>query len=312
MKEELSFAGMKIKNYLVAASSPLTETKERIQCCYEAGFGGVILKSSAEYQRTGKGYGRKVVFLGDSYFADSSYEREILTTQEGINLYQSISVLEKDMLIIPSVSAFSENIKEWLSICHKFEDAGAKLLQLDFFYMGTAIQKEDKGFYKRLGNLLAELKRSTSCIIIPKLNFNFDPERVCNTLSKNEIYQVSLLDSIRFPLPERFGLHPSTTSYFGRNQLPITIEYLHHATKAGLEVCAGGGVDSVADVNTLIKKGAKLVQTASYVIKNGFEMTPVLLHKEPIILQTTRSTWCDAICYGADKCEKCGFCLRNN
>ncbi len=310
MKENLYFAGIKMKNCLIASSSPLTETMERIQCCYDAGFGGVILKTAAEYHRTGKGYGRKVVFLGDSYWADSSFEREILAAQEGIHLYKSTFNLEKDMLIIPSITACSENAKDWISICNKFEQAGAKLVQLDFFYVGSTIKKEDKEFYKRFRNLLSEIKKNTDCIIIPKLNFNFDPELICNALVESEIRQVSLLDSIRFPLPERFGLHADTTSYFGKNQLPITIEYLHYCVKFGLEVCAGGGVNSANDVDRLLENGAKLVQTASYILKNGFEMAPTLLHKQAVTLQTTRNTWCDAI-YGTNKCEKCGFCFKN-
>jgi len=85
---------------------------------------------------------------------------------------------------------------------------------------------------------------------------------------------------------------------------------LHYCVKFGLEVCAGGGVNSANDVDRLLENGAKLVQTASYILKNGFEMAPTLLHKQAVTLQTTRNTWCDAI-YGTNKCEKCGFCFKN-
>ena len=41
---------IKMKNYLIASSSPLTESVERIKCCYEAGFAAAILKSAADYE----------------------------------------------------------------------------------------------------------------------------------------------------------------------------------------------------------------------------------------------------------------------
>lgn len=74
---------MEIENPLIASSSPLTETADKAQCCMEASFGGVILKTAADYRRTGRGYGRKVVFIGEDYYADASYGREILTLEEG-------------------------------------------------------------------------------------------------------------------------------------------------------------------------------------------------------------------------------------
>lgn len=132
MEYTLSNIGM--KNYLVASSSPLTESVERLRCCYEAGFSSAILKSSAEYVKTGTGYGRKVVYVKDGYYADASFEREILTLEEGIELYKkALNNCLSDMLLIPSVSASSLEPEEWLNSCRQFELCGASLIQLDFF-----------------------------------------------------------------------------------------------------------------------------------------------------------------------------------
>lgn len=83
MGEKVTFGGIEMANPLIASSSPLTETVGKVYSCREASFGGAILKTAADYQRTGKGYGRKVVFIGEDYYADASYEREILTLEEG-------------------------------------------------------------------------------------------------------------------------------------------------------------------------------------------------------------------------------------
>ncbi len=309
MEQKTLFGSIELKNPLIASSSPLTESAGRILRCQEAGFGGAILKTAAHYRRSGEGYGRKVVFIGEDYYADASFEREILTLEEGLALYKDALAYSKDMLIIPSVSASSMEAADWLPICLEFEALGAKLIQLDFFYLGCIITSQDMTFYQRLSKLLSRLRRELDCTIMPKLNFSFDPECICRTLSDSGIEQVSLLDSIRFTLPARFGLHPETTSYFGGKQLPLTLDYLHHAVKYGLEVCAGGGICSAEDAELLMKNGARLIQTASYVLRNGFSQAPVLLRGEPCSVEEGQKTWCDADHYGGHGCEKCGFCL---
>lgn len=308
MGEKVTFGGIEMANPLIASSSPLTETVGKVHSCREASFGGAILKTAADYQRTGKGYGRKVVFIGEDYYADASYEREILTLEEGVALFQGALSVAGDMAVIPSVSANSMEAEDWVFICRRFEDLGARLIQLDFFYLGTRIAPEDEGFYRRLGEFLAELQGRLHCIVMPKLNFNFDPEKTCKALAAYGIRQVSLLDSIRCVLPARFGLHQDTTSYFGRKQLPLTLTYLRHAVEAGLEACAGGGVSGAEDVELLLENGAKLVQTASFVLRNGFRYAPTLLHGEPA--SQGQYAWCTAEGYGGKGCEHCGFCRK--
>ena len=84
--------------------------------------------------------------------------------------------------------------------------------------------------------------------------------------------------------------------------------YLRHAVKEGLEVCAGGGVSGAEDVELLLENGAKLVQTASFVLKNGFHYTPTLLRGEPVA--QGQYAWCEAEGYGGKGCEFCGFCRK--
>lgn len=309
MEQRITFGGIELKNPLTASSSPLTESPERIGRCAKAGFGSAILKTAAVYERTDMGYGRKVVFIGEDYFADASFQREILTEEEGLALYEKAQCCAGNMLLIPSVSANSLEAEDWLGICRRFQAMGAKLLQLDFFYLGSVICGQNEDFYPSLEHLLSRLRQDLCCAVMPKLNFGLDPDLACRALAKAGIAQVSLLDSIRFPLPARFGLHPETTSYFGRKQLPLTMHYLRHAVDYGLEICAGGGVGGAEDADLLLANSAKLVQTASYVLKNGFSKAPLLLHGEPVPMEHDRRTWCDVKSYGKEGCEHCGFCL---
>lgn len=312
----ISFAGAELKNRLVASSSPLTESLPRLLRCRKAGFGAAILKSAADYTRTGTGHGRKVVYIGDDYYADASFEREILTAEEGLALFRSAAALSGGMLLIPSVSASSMEPDDWYSVCRPFQDEGAVLIQLDFFYLGTLLH--DSGFYQKLHRMLTALNEQLNCAVMPKLNPGFDPETTCALLADTGVQYVSLLDSIREDLPPEYGLHQGMTSYFGGRQLPVTLRYLDAAVRHGLSACAGGGVTSPQDVRLLREKGAELVQVASYILKDGFSKANELLPSvsAPALPKAMldrsfleHNPWCDV--EDGAVCEQCGACCRN-
>lgn len=300
---------IKMKNYLIASSSPLTESVERIKCCYEAGFAAAILKSAADYERTGTGYGRKVIYTNDGYYADSSFEHEILTIDEGLNLYRKSLAICPDMLLIPSISASSLNASDWITPCQKFENLGAKLLQLDFFYLGSL--EHDTKFYNSLQLLLETLTKTLKCKIMPKLNPRFEPNTICQILKISGIHTISLLDSIRETPNDYLELHKETTSYFGSRQFPYTLNYLKIAKQYGLEVCAGGGITSKEDVDILLAAGANMIQVASYILNRNFESTKDLLgtnfptNSNYKLLR--HNPWCDT--ENGALCQDCGACI---
>lgn len=304
-----SLAGIPLKNYLVAASSPLTESLERLQCCEAAEFSAAILKSCADYDPSGNGYGRKVVYVEDGYYADGSIESEILPLEKAVELYRvATKELSGTMLLIPSVSASTLNPQKWIYSCKKFEEVGAKILQLDFFYLGTLEQNEL--FYSQLSALLFCLKKELSCQIMPKISIRFVPEKVFPVMACCGISTVSLLDSIREDPDESFHLHKGATSYFGPRQFPYTLQYLKIARQYDLEVCAGGGVASLKDVNILLDHGASVIQVASYILNRRFSATFDLLpdynKKTGKDVLLTHNPWCDYKEFG--KCMCCGGC----
>lgn len=304
-----TLAGIPMKNYLVASSSPLTESVERLICCKEAHFSAAILKSCADYEKTGRGYGRRIVYVKDGYYADASFENEILTLNEGIDLFHNAQDLIKDdMLLIPSVSALSLEATEWINSCKQFKKIGAKMIQLDFFYLGTL--KHNDEFYQSLKILLSTLKKNLDCVLMPKLNLKFEPNRICEILKDSGISYVSLLDSMRENPDEKYNLHQDNTSYFGPRQLPFTLEYLKAAKKQRLFVCAGGGIAKREDIDVLIKNGADMIQVASYILNRDYSCTKNLLPDtveydfcNPIL---KHNPWCDSQRSG--NCDHCGAC----
>lgn len=276
------FLDTDFKNQIIIASCPLTETVERIRRCEAAGAGGVILKTCCDYIRDAPYEPRKVVFSDDQsrYYATAPFAREILTAGEGLALYREAAEICR-IPLIPSVTAFSLEPEDWLPLCLAFQRAGAKILQLDFFYMGSCLARDD--FVQKLRLLLRALLDRLACRVMPKVNIDLPADFLFRIFSEESVQGVSLLDSVRVPYPDSPSAFPaSSTSCFGAWQLPLSLHYAAIAERYQLEVCGGGGVTDPAAVQQMINCGASLVQVASAVLVHGYQEIARLLPARPL------------------------------
>ena len=267
------FMGKNLENPIIASSCIATETLWNVHRLIRSGVQGVILKSCADYKRSGiSGKRQFAVDKNGFVYASSPYENEILTLEECLNM---LSKLRKktDILLIPSFTASCLEPSAWLEPCKKLVRNGADGIKLDFFYMGNFIGTDN--FSQRLSILLRELVNGLDVPIMPKLNVNLPKDFIMPVLVEAGVEYVSLLDSVRSPyLQEHDGkysvserLDSQTTSCFGHWQLPLTLSYTYTAAQHGLKVCAGGGVTNADDVRKLMASGAVTVQSATFLTK---------------------------------------------
>lgn len=336
----IQFLDTVFPNRIILASSPLTETAEHIKKCEKFGAGGAILKTCYRYTRKKDFEKRKVLFTSDrkNYYASSSFDREILSADEGLTLYHD-AVKTCSIPIIPSITALSLDPEDWLPLCLSFQDAGAPILQLDFFYLENFLLQTD--FSEKLFMLFNTLRHSLSCRIMPKININLPAGYIFPLISRAGIKGVSLLDSVRVPVtdtPDGSSLPFSSTSLFGGWQLPLSLHYTYIAKQYGLDVCGGGGVTNRSCVTQIMSVGADLVQIASAILLNGYgylqDLQPDTEEKKifspakfPAAYRIqknkcshcqlcTQSAWCDAVYIDDDGmpsihkelCDACGWC----
>lgn len=272
-----SFMNISLRSPVIIASSPATENINNIIECWKQGAGAVILKTGADYCRTGCYKNRKWYWGEEGEWSQSTFEREIFMISESCNLVKEA----KKYIDIPVIASITENsgdISRWVEAIQKLTEAGADMIQLDLFYIS---QCDEFSFDKeKFVHLLKIISESSSVPIIPKININFPPLIAGKLIKQSGIKGVSLLDSVRVPPPISIredkklqypdGIGSVGTSYFGQWQLPLTESYLHEAVKNGLETCAGGGVYSSKDGIQLLMRGAKTIQIATGILKNGF------------------------------------------
>jgi len=273
------FAGLKLKNPIVAASAPPTETVDNIVACAEAGVGAVITKTSANFDPNQFMLGGRRTYIdGRGMWAQGTFRHETLTIEDGVSLV-SESVQRVDIPIIASVGNLKLDPRDWLDSCLAMQDAGASMIQLDLFYVPQPRCSPEN--IQKLQTLLTYLSSHVNIPIAPKLNFDFPAYYAAELLRNTGISAVLLIDSLRVPVP--IDIHKrgksriqylegaSECSLFGEWQKPLTLQYTSIIyRKLGFPICAGGGLMSGWDAIEAMMWGANTIQFATAIIKHGY------------------------------------------
>ena len=160
---ETTYLGLKLKNPLVAASSGLTSSVEKIIELEKAGVGAVVIKSIFEEQinnevtsmldkdQNNAGYPEAEDYI-KGYLRDNTVNKHIELLEEAKKAV--------DIPIIASINCVSSD--EWTSIAKDFQEAGADAIELNIFYVPTD-RNEKPGEVEQLYiNILKKVKSEIS------------------------------------------------------------------------------------------------------------------------------------------------------
>lgn len=277
---EIQFGGLRLKNPVIMASAPPTETIENIVRCAEAGAAAAVTKTIADFDESTFSLGARRVRLDKrGLWALSTFRRETLTLKKGAELVAG-SAREARIPIIASVGALDMSPEAWLPACVAMRDAGASMIQLDLFYIPHP--RCSPASIAQLRCLLEQLATKLDIPIAPKLNIDLPAHYAADVLSDSPIAAIFAIDSIRVPPPLNLNAEPISQianaanagecSLFGQWQKPITLQYTRVlAERIAHPVCSGGGFMTGADAVEAMMLGATTVQFATAVITGGFK-----------------------------------------
>lgn len=283
---EVEFAGLKLRNPVIAASAPPTESLESIVKCAEAGAGAVVSKSCANFDASKFILGGRRTYVDRSgLWAQGTFRHETLTISEGVDLV-SKAVRVVDIPVIASVGSLSLDPQDWLDSCLAMQDAGASMIQLDLFYIPQPRSAPEN--IKRLVELLHFLTARLSISVAPKLNLDIAAHYAAVILRGTGISSVFAIDSIRVPVPidvRRGGTSlianlagARECSLFGMWQKPLTLQYTSVLyEQLEVPISAGGGFTDGLDAIEAIMLGATTVQFATAIIRQGHRQITKIL-----------------------------------
>ena len=271
------FAGLNLRNPLIAASSGLTNSLIDIKEFDKAGVGAVVLKSLFEEEirielEKDLAQMNKESFLYPETmdFYDSYNDVDDLLTS-----YLKLISDAKKAVSIPIIASINcVTAEKWPYYATTLQDAGADALELNVFSLPSDLshtpEKDDKLYF----DIVEAIKDKVSIPVILKIGYySSNLASLINRLSKTEIAGITMFN--RFYSPdidiENFQVVPSFV-YSSPDELKLSLRWI--ALMAGRVDCDLAASTGVHDSASLIKQvlaGADAIQVASAFYKNGKE-----------------------------------------
>jgi dihydroorotate dehydrogenase (fumarate) len=286
-----TYMGLDLKSPIIAGSSGMTSSVDKVKTLEANGAGAVVLKSifeeevSNEYADFMKKAKQK---FGDPKYFDYEGQRSPIEYYDYVireeNLQKYIALLEscKKAVSIPvmaSINCFFYSV-EWLSYAVNLEQAGADALELNMFFPPTDFKHTREEKETLYFEITEKVTKAVSIPVALKISPYFtDLGPMIQRLSKTGIHGIVLFN--RFFSPDfdidKMTVKPSFV-FSTPAELSLSLRWVAvMANKVDCSLAASTGVhDSPAVIKQLLA-GADAVQVASCLYKNGPSYIETLL-----------------------------------
>ncbi len=277
------YLGLKLRNPLLAAASPLSRTLSGIKELADAGVGAIVLYSLFEEQlrRETAQNAQLATFANETYAESLSYFPS--TVDEGDGAQRHLRLLERavaaiDVPVIGSLNGTTSG--GWARYARSMQDAGAAAIELNIYFLPGDTHISGRDVEQRHLDILASVKEAVTVPVAVKLSPYFSATAEM-ALRLDRAGADGLVLFNRFLQPdinsETMSLSPEVTlSTSAEARLPRTwIALLRGRVNASL--AATTGVEEAADVVKYLLVGADVVQSASALLRHGPAYAAALL-----------------------------------
>ena len=281
---ETTYLGLKLKNPLVAASSGITNSVEKIKKLEQAGIGAVVLKSVFEEQINNE---VTSMLLQDSHNASYPEAEDYIKHYMRDNtVTKHIRLIEEakkavDIPIIASVNCVSAS--EWTTFAKDFQEAGADALELNIFYVPVD-RHEKPGVIEQLYlDVLEQVKKEVSIPVSVKIGlYHSNIIGMVDKLKASGAKGVVMFNRFYEPDINLDKLELTPSEIFSS---PVEIRHtlrwvgLVSAEVFDIDIAASTGIHDGKSVIKQILVGAKVAQLCSTLYLNGNDVIPVMLNE---------------------------------
>jgi dihydroorotate dehydrogenase (fumarate) len=271
---ETTYLGIKLKNPLVAASSGLTSSVEKIVELEKAGIGAVVLKSIFEEQ-----INNEVTSMLDKNQQNKDYPE----AEDYIKGYLRDNTVRKHMELIEEVkkavnipviaSVNCVSAEEWTTFAKDFQEAGADALELNIFYLSTD-RNEKPGVVEQL--YLNVLQKVKSEVTIPvSVKFGVHHSNIigmADKLKANGAAGIVMFNRFFEPDINLETLELVSSEVFSSPaDIRRSLRWVGLVSSAvpKLEIAASTGIHDGSAVIKQLLAGAQVVQLCSTLYQNG-------------------------------------------
>jgi len=269
-----SYLGFTLHNPIIVGSCGYTNSLKDIKTLVENGASAIVLKSIFEEEIVWEMEANLAQMQRPMTIYPEIYDFfDLETIEDSVTKYLNlISDVKKEVNvpIIASVNCVSSH--EWVPFTRRIEDAGADAIELNIFIMPSDLtrtsQENEKMYFEIINSVLSVAKIPVAV----KLSYYFtNLASMIKQISETGVKGIVLFN--RFFEPDfdldSFTVIPtnvlSTSAELGKTLRWIAIM----SGRVGCDLCASTGIHDGKAVIKQILAGAKAVQVASAIYRNG-------------------------------------------
>jgi dihydroorotate dehydrogenase (fumarate) len=276
------YMGLKLKNPIIAASSGMTDSVEKVKILAKNGVGAIVLKSLFEEQIR-----MEIDSLGTNNMFNSYNDAEnyisFYTKQNTVNEYLKLIAESKKAVNIPVIASINcYSMGEWVEFAQKIEKAGADGIELNMFIMPGDTETKGEVIEKKYFDIIENITANTNLPVAVKLSHYFSGMgEILSRISKANIKAMVLFNRFYSPdvdLDKEEIVASRILSLPEENSMSIRwIGML--SNKISCDIAASTGIMSGNDALKNIMVGASVVQVASTLYKNSAKHIGVMLQE---------------------------------
>jgi dihydroorotate dehydrogenase (fumarate) len=278
------YLGLKLKNPLVASSSPLTRQLETLKQLEDAGVGAVVLPSLFEEQlRRDEEALHSLLYQGSQSGSEaaSGFFPDLGEIDTG--LYEYLELIQSarrslDIPVIASLNGVSNS--GWTSYAKNLENAGAHALELNIYRLPTDAGETGREVEQSYIDILRSVKEVVSIPVAMKLSPYFSAftsfalelvaEGADGLVLFNRFYQPDI-DVMTRELAATLNLSSTNEARLPLLWLGVL------AGKSPASLAATTGVEKADDIVKYLLVGADVVMTTSSLLRHGISHVSTLV-----------------------------------
>ena len=277
----VQYLGLKLKNPIVIASSPLVENLEKIQSLEQEGAGAVVLPSFFEEQATQTEFGYSLLFEKDGFSKYQDYYLDVLKNKLTPEKYMKFITEIKNKTDVPVIGSLNGiSIGGWINNAIYMEEAGADAIELNIYFLPTDPGMDGRKVEEAYLKLVDEITGSIAIPVAVKIHpYLSSIPHMVKALTEAGASAVVLFNRFYQPDidPEKMTVEP-TLKLSTSEELLLRIRWTAILfNRVNTDIAITGGVHSVEDVIKSIMAGANVTMLTSSLLNRGIKYLGSLL-----------------------------------
>lgn len=167
----VSYMGLKLKNPIVIASSPLGEQIEKIQALEDCGAAAVVLPSFFEEQAAQEELSHSLLYENDGYRKYIDYYLEVVRNKVTPQKYMDFIKEAKSKVDIPIIGSLNGiSVGGWINNALAMEEAGADAIELNIYFLPTDPELDGRTVEEGYLKLVDEVTKSVAIPVAVKIH----------------------------------------------------------------------------------------------------------------------------------------------